>query len=139
MNVPLPDGSSARIEYVGDVAPRVTIQPGARPVLFDPFAGLDMMRPMIEMQRRIDAIIRESSRMSSQAAVPGLNVAAYGNMPAGSGSVTMVSTSHGDRTCTRTTEVVSQGAGKPPKVTSKVSGDCGSSAAPGAAGPINRT
>ena len=30
MNVPLPDGSVARVEYVGDVAPRVTVAP--RPI-----------------------------------------------------------------------------------------------------------
>jgi hypothetical protein len=27
MNVPLPDGSTARVEYVGDVAPKVTVVP----------------------------------------------------------------------------------------------------------------
>src|SRR5690349_5824636 len=29
MNVPLPDGSTARVEYVGDVAPKVTVVPDA--------------------------------------------------------------------------------------------------------------
>jgi hypothetical protein len=45
-------------------------------------------------------------------------------------SVTVVSTSNGAKTCTRTTEVMSQGSGKPPKLVSNVSGDC--SSAPGA-------
>jgi hypothetical protein len=63
--------------------------------------------------------------------VPGLNVAAYGNAPAGSSSVTIVSTSNGTKTCTRRTDVTSQGAGKAPKVVSSVSGDCAdASAAP---------
>jgi hypothetical protein len=140
MNVPLADGSSARIEYVGDVAPRVTVEPGMRPVLFDPFAGLDMMRPMIDMRRQIDAMLREAGRLPARAVAPSINVAASGNLPAGSSSISMISTSNGERVCTRTTEVVSQGAGKPPRVTSRVSGDCaGAAAAPATSGPINHT
>jgi hypothetical protein len=53
-----------------------------------------------------------------------MNVAAFGNTPAGTQSVTVVSTSNGAKTCTRTTEVTAQGAGKPPKVVTNVSGDC---------------
>jgi len=110
MTVPLPDGSVANIEYVGDVAPKVNVSPA--PVAWGfPTFGL-------------------SDR----------SFAAYGNVPVGTSSVTLVSTSNGGKTCTRTTEVTSQGAGKPPKVISNVSGDC--SAAPGAAAPerpISRT
>ena len=65
------------------------------------------------------------------AGAAGLNVAAYGNAPAGSESVTVVSTSNGSKTCTRTTEVTAQGPGKAPKVVTNVSGDC--SSAPAAA------
>ena len=32
MNVPLPDGSVAHIQYVGDVAPKVTVEP---PLLYE--------------------------------------------------------------------------------------------------------
>jgi len=67
--------------------------------------------------------------------MPGLNVAAYGNAPAGTESVTVVSTSNGGKTCTRTTEVTSQGPGKPPKVVTNVSGDCAGVAAPVAPAP----
>ena len=56
---------------------------------------------------------------------PGMNVASYGNLPAGADSVSVVSVSNGASSCTRTTEVVSQGSGKPPKVTTNVSGNCG--------------
>ena len=133
MNVPLPDGSTARVEYVGDVAPKVTVVPGA----VAPF-GL-FGRGMFDMDRRIDAMMRQIDAMSRApiAGTPGMNVAAYGNAPAGSQSVTVVSTSNGAKTCTRTTEVTSQGAGKPPKVVTNVSGDCGNTAptAPMAARP----
>ena len=77
-------------------------------------------------------MIRHAQDMSRQAATgaPGMNVAAYGNAPAGVTSTSVVSVSNGAGTCTRTTETVSQGPGKPPKVTSNVSGNCGPSAAP---------
>ena len=122
LNVPLPDGSTARVEYVGNVAPKVTVVPAPMAPfgLFDRSA-FDIQRQMDAMMRQIDSIAR-----LPLAAAPGVNVAAYGNAPEGSSSVTVVSTSNGAKTCTRTTEVTSQGAGKPPKVVSKVSGDCGS-------------
>jgi len=126
MNIPLPDGSTARVEYVGDVAPKVTVVPGA----VAPFGLFD--RSMFDMDRQIDAMMRQVDAMArapmAVAGVPGLNVAAYGNAPAGSQSVSVVSTSNGSKTCTRTTEVTSQGAGKPPKVMTNVSGDCGNAA-----------
>lgn len=131
LNVPLPDGSSAKIEYVGNVAPRVTVTPAP---LFAGFPSVGMFdKSMFDMQRRIDAMMRQMNDMASHpvSAAPGLNVAAYGNAPTGTQSLTVVSTSNGAKTCTRTTEVTSEGPGKAPKVTSSVSGDCaGVSAAP---------
>jgi hypothetical protein len=123
MNVPLPDGSTAQVQYVGDVAPKVTVLPA-------PLAPFDLFgRSAFDMQRQIDAMMRQIDQVARQplAGAPDLNVAAYGNAPAGSTSVTVVSTSNGAKTCTRTTEVTAQGAGKPPKVETKVSGDCAGS------------
>src|SRR4051794_4814875 len=74
MNVALPDGLTARVEYVGDVAPRVTVVPGQVPA--DPFALFD--RSAFDMQRQIDAMMRQVSEMARQplaGAPPGLNVA----------------------------------------------------------------
>ena len=126
MNVPLPDGSTARVEYVGNIAPKVTVLPA--PVAA-PFGLFD--RSMFDMQRQIDAMMRQVDSMARTpvAGVAGMNVASYGNLPAGAQSVTVVSTSNGGKTCTRTTEVAAQGAGKPPKVATNVSGDCGAAAA----------
>jgi hypothetical protein len=130
MNVPLPDGSTARVEYVGNVAPKVTVNPAPWSMGFPAFGMFD--RSMFDMQRQIDAMMREINQAAKVpvAGGPGLNVAAYGNMPAGAQSVTVVSTSNGAKTCTRATEVTSQGAGKPPKVVSNVSGDCAAETAP---------
>jgi hypothetical protein len=132
MNVPLPDGSTAKVEYIGEVAPKVTVIPA--PILPIGFPVLGIFdRSTADMQRQIDAMMREVNSVAAHpiAVVPGMNVAGYGNAPAGTQSVTVVSTSNGAKTCTRTTEVTSEGAGKPPKVVTNVSGDCG--AAPAAA------
>ena len=130
MNVPLPDGSVAHVEYVGNVAPKVTISPAP---LSGPFAQFGMFdRSAFDIQRQIDAMMRQidSVARTPVAGTPGLNVAAYGNAPAGTQSVTVVSTSNGAATCTRTTEVTSQGTGKPPKVVTSVSGNCGAGGPP---------
>lgn len=136
LNVPLPDGSSAKIEYVGNVAPKVTVTPAPLFAGFPSFGVFD--RNMADMQRQIDAMVRQANELATHpvAGVPGLNVAAYGNAPAGTQSLTVVSSSNGAKTCTRTTEVTSQGPGKAPKVTSSVSGDCaGVPAAPKVVNP----
>jgi hypothetical protein len=147
MNVPLPDGSVAHVQYVGNVPPRVTVEPVAATGdlwstgMFPSFAGFDRM--FEQMNREM----RQVEQMAGQplaAPANGLNVASYGSMPAGTSSVSVVSVSNGGATCTRTTEVVSQGPGKPPKVTSNVSGNCGSAPAPApqgapASAPIDHT
>jgi len=135
MNVPLPDGSAVRVEYVGDVAPKVTVAPGPAAAAdmpwatpFPAFAGFDRM--IQEMNRRTEEMIRRSQQMAHQPPGAAPYIASYGDLPAGETSTTVVSVSNGGGTCTRTTQMVSQGPGKPPKVTSNVSGDCGSAAGP---------
>ena len=137
MNVPLPDGSVARVAYVGSVAPKVTVSPAP---LASPWAPFGMFnRSAFDIQRQIDAMMRQIGSMAKTpiAGTPGLNVAGYGSAPAGTQSVTVVSSSNGAATCTRTTEVTSQGAGRAPKVTTSISGDCG--AAPATRGPTYPT
>jgi hypothetical protein len=138
MTVPLPDGSTARVEYVGDVAPKVTVAPAPLPgfwtsSMMPSFANFDRM--IEQMNRETQAMMRQVQQMPIAPGAPGLNVASYGNMPAGANSVSVVSVSNGGGTCTRRTEVVSQGAGKPPKVTTSVTGNCGASAAAPPAAP----
>jgi hypothetical protein len=138
MDVPLPDGSIAHITYVGDVAPKVSVDP--RPLAygqadwaapFPSFAGFDRM--IQEMNRQTEQMMRQAQQMSARPGVAAPYIASYSNLPAGQTSTTVVSVSNGGATCTRSTEVVSQGPGKPPKVTSSVSGQCGPSApSPGA-------
>lgn len=139
MDVPLPDGGVVHVEYAGDVAPKVTVAPAQRggmwaPLAFPDLGNFDRMFDQMQQQ------MRQIEQVSRQA--PGMNIASYGGMPDGATSVSVVTTSNNGVSCTRTTEVVSQGADKPPKVTSNVSGDCGAAPqAPPAAPsrPLDRT
>jgi len=145
MTVPLPDGSVARVEYVGEVAPKVMVEP--RPIAdgtawgapFGAFAGFDRM--IQEMNRRTQEMVRQAQEMARQPAGPGATpfIASFGNLPAGQASTTIVSVSNGGGTCTRTTQVVSQGPGKPPRVTTNVSGQCAEAPPAPSAGIVNPT
>jgi hypothetical protein len=150
MDVALPDGAIAHIQYYGDVAPKVTIAPRAEagmpglwaPMSFPGFGDLD--QTIARMNQETEAMIRQAQTMAAHPGTPGLDVASYGNMPAGANSVSVVSYSNGSRTCTRTTRSVSEGPGKPPKVTTEVSGDCGPASAPAPeaaqpTGPLSHT
>jgi len=148
MDVPLPNGGVVHVEYVGDVAPKVTVAPvGAMAPggMFAPmaFPAMPDMGNFDRMFQQVQQQMRQVEQMSRQA--PGMNIASYGGMPDGATSVSVVTTSNGGVSCTRTTEVVSQGAGKPPKVTTNVSGNCGNApqapqaVPPGVSGPIDHT
>ena len=101
LTVPLPDGSTARIDYVGNVGPGCT-SPRARCRSVPGVGVFD--RSALDMERQIDAMMRQMKDMTVRPLTggPGMNVAAYGNAPAGSSSVTVISTTNGGVTCTRT-------------------------------------
>jgi hypothetical protein len=151
MDVALPGGGTAHIEYYGDVAPKVTIAPGLfapYSVGWAPMALPDFGRIIQRMNAEQAAMMNQVQQMTRRgvgSAVAPVNVVSYGNMPAGANSVSVISVSNGSATCRRSTQITSQGEGKPPKVVSNISGNCG--AAPGAnpsasvqsRAPIDRT
>lgn len=151
LEVALPGGGTAHVEYYGDIAPRITIAPGdfaPFPVAWAPMAFPDFGRIIQRMNAEQAAMmkqVRQMTREGAGTAVAPVNVASYGNLPAGANSISVVSVSNGAGTCTRTTEITSQGAGKAPKVMSNISGDCGTapavkpSAAVQSARPVDRT
>ena len=139
MNVSLPDGSVAHIKYVGDVAPKVSLQPvDAVPVAFvDPFAELD--RIAAEMDAQQQALMQQAAALQQAAAQAGSGapgaVTLVGNLPAGT-HFTYVSSTTDANGCTRTVEYSSDGASQQqPKVTKTSVGSC-DSAAPQAAAPV---
>lgn len=156
MNVAMPDGSVAHIQYVGDVAPKIEVQPAQSggiafvdPVAFVGFpAFADMARMSAAMESQQQAMMRQIAQMEHVAASakPG-QVLVSGKMPAGSSfQYTVVSSTNGNATCTRTTEWRSDGSNARPKVTQTSAGDCDAvqqgegskpvpASAPGAAGP----
>lgn len=135
MIVDLPDGTLARIEYKGDVAPRVTIEPMTRlvpvqladPAMTAPFALFD--RIAADMDLQMDAMFRQARILESASAADApLDRAALGALPTGTISYRFVSSSTGKGVCSRSVQVTSLGADHQPKVVSSSSGDCGAPA-----------
>lgn len=133
MNVDLPDGSVAKIEYAGKVAPTVEIAPAVTPVaVFDTgfpdpviaadFAGLDRLEATMAAQQH--AMMQQAAAME-QAAESGNLHWANGKAPAnGSWSYTVMTSSNGKEACTRTVSWTSDGQGKQPQVQRTSAGDC---------------
>jgi hypothetical protein len=134
MNVAMPDGSVARIEYKGDVAPTVVVAPAHRATMpvalldpFDssPFAMFD--RIAAQMDAQADMMMRQVAALQAQPVAPGgkIDLAALGDLPAGTVRYSFVSSSTGDGgTCSRSVQVTSLGSGQAPKVVSNSTGDC---------------
>ena len=138
MELGLPDGSVARIEYAGNVAPRVTVAPapGVVPVGFldavdsSPFAAFD--RIAASMDRDMDEMVHEIGAL--QPALPSadgkFNLAALSKLLPGTVSYQFVSTSNGNDISSRSVEMTSYGPDQKPKIVSRSSGDCTSANRP---------
>ena len=132
MKVDLPDGSVARIEYKGDVAPKVTVAPALNfvPVRwFDPFVAApfrEVDRITAEMDRQADMMMRQVRALQMQPTARNgkLDLTGFGTLPAGTVSYSFVSTGTGAGTCSRSVQVTSFGPGRQPKIVSDSSGDC---------------
>jgi hypothetical protein len=125
INVALPDGSVAKIEYIGDVAPKVALQPAeAVPIDYvDPFAELDRVTAYMEAQHQ--AMMRQVAQLeqaAAQGATPG-SVTLVGDLPAGA-HYTFVSSTTDANGCTQTVEYSSDGTGQQPKVARTSAGSC---------------
>jgi hypothetical protein len=127
MNVSLPDGSVAQIEYTGDVAPRVAVQPAqAVPVAYaDPFVELDRVAAYMEAQHQ--AMMQQFQALQEAAAkartaTPG-QMTLVGNLPAGT-QFSYVSSTTDEHGCTQTVEYSSDGGSAQPKVTRTSAGSC---------------
>jgi len=132
MNVGLPGGAVARIEYEGDVAPKVIVAPAQEAVpvnMFEtvdtaPFATFD--RIAASMDRDMGAMIHEIGAFQPMllSGDGEFDLAALGKLPPGTVRYQFVSTSDGSNTCNRSVEVTSYGTDQKPKVVSSSSGDC---------------
>ena len=133
LNVSLPDGSIAQIEYHGDVAPRVVLAPAAIPVadhtFADPFAEMDHVFAAMAAQH--EAMLREVAAMQQNLATSPV-VQTAGKAPNGM-AWHMVSTTTSANGCTQTVEWSATGA--QPQVTKASSGNCEAATHPAPAHP----
>ncbi|MGN6377179.1 MAG: hypothetical protein ACTHMG_16715 [Sphingomonas sp.] len=131
MNVALPDGSVAKVHYVGDQAPRIAVVPVAAMVpvaMVDPFAGFERM--FAAMDAQADAMMRHAAMVSQMpAANAQLNQAAIKKLPAGTVSYSYVSTTSSNG-CTQTVRMTSTGGDQQPQVIRTSAGKCDAAAKP---------
>ncbi|QGN54747.1 hypothetical protein [Novosphingobium sp. Gsoil 351] len=133
LNVALPDGSVAQVEYAGDVAPRVVVQAAPQAIAFadplfalggDPFAEMQHVSALLEQQHR--AMLQQVAELQRAAATgtpaPGLTLTS--NLPAGSYHYSMVSSTTGADGCTQTVSWSSDGKSPEPQVTKTSVGNC---------------
>ena len=135
LDVALPGGGIAHVDYTGDVAPKVTVAPADTSAFapigwFDaaPFAAFD--RIAADMDRQIAMMTMQAN---SLATLPRVDQASLAKLPPGTMHYSFVSTTSGSGTCSRSVEMTSTGDGKAPQVIQRVSGDCD------ATKPANRT
>lgn len=137
MLVNLPDGSVAHVQYVGDVAPKVAVEPvrAASGFAVDPlFADFNAVAAMMdrraaEMESQARAMMQAAS---TSVATAGPGVVMAGAVPKGM-HFTYVSTTTDAHGCTRTVSYASDGSGAAPKLTQAASDGCGAvQANPGA-------
>lgn len=142
MNVALPDGSVAQIEYEGDVAPRVIVVPATARSLaaYDPFADFDRIAARMEAQRQamlLRMAALQKAAAEAAAAQPG-GMTVVGNLPAGA-RYTMVSSTTDANGCTQTVRYSSDGSSETPQVTRASAGNCQAVPADPAATLVNAT
>ena len=143
MTVQLPGGGVARIEYTGNVAPRVSFGTAPAPLAAfapmpawfgpnSPFAQLD--RISTEMNREAAAMFRRAELLAAEARSGGLTETAMQAVPPGGQSYSFISTMSGDHVCSESVEVTRSANGAP-HVVRHISGNCG--AMPGVGGAID--
>lgn len=133
MLVTLPDGSVAHVQYTGDVAPRIEIQPAqdavdpaaAMMTMPDPFAQMAQISAM--MNRQTEAMMHQAAVLQqqgrTQGAAPGMVTSATATMPQGV-HMSYVSTTTDADGCTRSVSYTSDGSTAAPKVTEAASDGC---------------
>ena len=135
--VKLPDGLTARVEYQGDVAPKITVEPDSPAVAaawsganWAPFIMLD--RISADVDRQVDAM-RQVRMLDAFPANDAALVSWTSDeaVPAGAARYSYVATLSGQSFCARSVEIIWQGPNQKPRITSTTSGRC--SAAKGSA------
>lgn len=128
MNVAMPDGSVAKVRYVGDTPPQVRVVP-VRAVRMVPVAMIDpgfaaMDRMMAAMDAQADAMMRQAAMMQQMPATGApLQHADMQKLPAGTVRYSYVSTTSSGG-CTQTVRTTSDGSSDQPQVIRTSAGTC---------------
>jgi hypothetical protein len=130
MNVAMPDGSVAKVRYVGDTPPQVRIVPVAvRAVPMVPVAMIDpsfaaMDRMMAAMDAQADAMMRQAAMLQQMPTTTApLQHADMKTLPGGTVSYSYVSTTSSNG-CTQTVRMTSDGSSDQPQVIRTSAGKC---------------
>lgn len=136
MTVALPDGSVARVEYRGDVAPKVRVEPVRfTPVQFGdafgavPFVMVDQIFADLDLQAAAMMHRMQALPLSPLDRFARPDLVGFGTLPERTISYRFVSTSDGNHFCSRSWQWTSRGAGQQPKLVSSSAGDCDAAAA----------
>jgi hypothetical protein len=129
MTLPLNDGSVVRVEYEGDVAPRISLAPVARPAsapvaIADPFAQMDAI--LAAMEQRHQAMMREIAALQARAEVDPsspLQQISAGEGPRAGGYSFVSTTTTSSGGCGHSVEIV-QRPGAAPQRVERSFGDC---------------
>src|SRR5690242_8690057 len=127
MNVAMPDGSVAKVRYVGDTPPQIRVVPvrvaPMMPVaMIDPgFAAMDRM--MVAMDAQADAMMRQAAMLQQMPAGAPLQHADMRTVPGGTVSYSYVSTTSSGG-CTQTVRATSNGSSDQPQVIRTSAGTC---------------
>lgn len=142
MLVQLPDGSVERVQYTGDVPPRVTFvaQPDGPADIFEAAFGpdsafADMQRISAAMQAQSEAMFRQAATMAAQppaaADGKGVTLTNAAGEPVGVMHYSYVSSSTDANGCTQTVSYNSDGQANQPKVVRTASDGCSAAAKAG--------
>lgn len=130
MNVAMPDGSVAKVRYVGDTPPQVRIVPVAvRAVPMVPVAMIDpsfaaMDRMMAAMDAQADAMMRQAAMLQQMPATTApLQHADMKTVPGETVSYSYISTTSSNG-CTQTVRMTSDGSSDQPQVIRTSAGKC---------------
>lgn len=138
VNVRLPDGGVASIEYTGNVAPKVSVTPMTQ-AQFEAFAPdvalmpVDFARIQADMDRQMNAMLHQVSAMNAYMAQAFANAnapieATLNGVPLdGANAATLISAGNGGNFCARSVEVSIVNGKK--NVVRHQSGNCGASTA----------
>lgn len=131
MTVNLPDGLTARVEYQGDDAPKVTVEARSPELAAAwsrsnsaPFTMLD--RISADMDRQFDAMIHPVLMPDAWPVddIALVHRASDEAIPAGAVRYSYVATSSGKGFCARAVEIASGGPNQKPRIIASTSGHC---------------